>query len=216
MTDCFQLLRQLSDLYWGLIWLPGSKTIIFLIFTVLMAEVALWKPYMWNQNCLQIGRRSPRNSAGRLHKQDVEGNDTAFFYYYFIAGFWDVQLAHWMHILSSTVAKAIPRWLYRNDFGCGAVLAELVRGCNFCLFGGWSAPAQAVSLWKAVLSGSSMKWDSRLWTTKWDIKELEVLNNEGVNTELLNILQLHLPSSTFWLSLTCLCLLTLNPTYPQF
>lgn len=35
MTDCFQLLGQLSDLYCGLIWLPGSRIIIFLVFTAL-------------------------------------------------------------------------------------------------------------------------------------------------------------------------------------
>lgn len=97
----------------------------------------------------------------------------------------------------------------------GAVLAELVRGCNFCLFGGWDTPAQVVSLQEAVLSGRSMKWDSRFWATQWDIKEVEELK-KSVNTEVLNILQLHLPSSAFWLPQTSLCLLTLNLPHPQF
>lgn len=45
-------------------------------------EVALQKPCMWNQNYLQSERRLPRDSAGRLHKQDVEGNNMVFFLYF--------------------------------------------------------------------------------------------------------------------------------------
>lgn len=59
MTDCSQLLGQLSDLYCGFTWLPGSKTIIFLIlqqYRMVADGGGLQKPSMRNQNYLQTER----------------------------------------------------------------------------------------------------------------------------------------------------------------
>lgn len=176
MTDCFHLLGQLSGLA------SREKNHHFFLFFQLYCTAAdrngPSKPYMWNQNSHQIGRRLSSDSIGRLHKQDVEGNQSVGFF----TGFQDAQLAHWTHILSNTLAKSTPRC---NISGFIEITWDNTgragRGCILCLFAGWSAPAQPVSpfLGKAAVSGRSIKPGPRLQTMTWGIKELAEYKQEA-------------------------------------
>lgn len=71
MTDCSQLLGQLSDLYCGFTWLPGSKTIIFLTLQQYRmvadgggpSKTIYTKPKLppdWKKPCLRFYRQIPQ------------------------------------------------------------------------------------------------------------------------------------------------------------
>lgn len=76
MTDCSQLLGQLSDLYCGFTWLPGSKTIIFLILQQYRmvadggspSKTIYVKPELspaWKKPCLRFCRQIPQARVRR-------------------------------------------------------------------------------------------------------------------------------------------------------
>lgn len=157
MTDCSQLLGQLSDLYCGFTWLPGNKTIIFLILLQYRmvadgggpSKTIYAKPKLppdWKKPCLRFYRQIPQ---ARFKRQP---------YSLLVLLFLNTLCLHIEHTLWSTLPKSIPR---QNSSGS----TGMVFGA--CCLSWWAAsrpgaPARAVHPGKAVLRGRRGKWDPRL------------------------------------------------------
>lgn len=100
MTDCFQLLGQLSDLSCGLIWLSGSKIIISYFTAIPHRGWQRW-PFE-NHTCETKATSRLGEDLPEILQADstcMREAITVFFFFYYS------QLTQWIHILLSTCPK---------------------------------------------------------------------------------------------------------------
>lgn len=149
MTDCFQLLGQLSDLYCGLIWLPGSKIIIFLIFTA--PTHSSWQRWPFKNHICETKTTS---SLGEDCLEILQADYTSEMWKAIIQSFYLFILfvVFKMPSLCTECTYSQIEWqnpsrqcLHRNGSGLWSSTGRAGGVCIFCFFGGWDAPAQAVS-----------------------------------------------------------------------
>lgn len=137
MTDCFQLPGQLSDRYCGLIWLSGSKIIIFLIFTA--PKHSGWRRWpVKNHPCETKTTSRLRGDGSDILQADYTSKTWKAKTQFFLLLKYDFKMPS-SHIVSNTVAKSIPKCNISSFVGItlafGAALVELGWSCIFYCFG---------------------------------------------------------------------------------